>query len=119
MAAQSETSVPASHKLASRLDGFDGPTVWHEFTPLAKEHSAVNLGQGFPDWEAPSFLKEAAKRAIDEDHNQYTRSAGHVSLVTELSKWYSRVLHREIDAMTEVSKTSAFEAARCNSSLCR
>jgi len=97
-----------AHKLASRLDSFDGPTVWHEFTPLAKEFGAVNLGQGFPDWQAPVFLKEAGKRAIEEDHNQYTRSAGHPSLVQELSKWYSRVLDREIDAMSEVGGS-----ARC------
>ena len=102
MAAAKETETAPAHKLASRLDGFDGPTVWHEFTPLAKEHGAVNLGQGFPDWESPAFLKEAGKRAIDEDHNQYTRSAGHPALVQELSKWYSRVLQRDVDAMTEV-----------------
>ena len=62
----------------------------------------MNLGQGFPDWESPAFLKEAGKRAVDEDHNQYTRSAGHPALVQELSKWYSRVLQRDVDAMSEV-----------------
>lgn len=41
------------------LSGFDAPTVWSEFTPLAARHNAVNLGQGFPDWETPSFAKEA------------------------------------------------------------
>jgi hypothetical protein len=36
-----------SHEqLAARLNGFDQPTVWHVFTPLANEYKAVNLGQG-------------------------------------------------------------------------
>jgi len=66
---------------ASRLNGFDTPTVWGEFTPLANEHDACNLGQGFPDWPCPPFAKEAMKRAVDEDFNQYTRSGGHPALV--------------------------------------
>ena len=39
------TTIPSS-----RLKGLLQPTVWQEFTPLAVEHGAVNLGQGFPDW---------------------------------------------------------------------
>ena len=47
--------------------------VWEEFTPLAKELKAINLGQGFPDWPTPTFCKEAAKKAIDDDYNQVGR----------------------------------------------
>ena len=104
MAAEA-AGTPTCYQLAPRLKGFDGPTVWHEFTPLAKEVGAVNLGQGFPDWQAPAFMKAAAKRAVDEDYNQYTRSGGHVPLVQQLAKWYKRVLQRDIDAMTEVTVT--------------
>ena len=42
---------------------------------LAIEHGAVNLGQGFPDFPGPDFVKEAAKAAIDADLNQYAVSA--------------------------------------------
>lgn len=41
------------------LLGFDAPTVWSEFTPLSQKHKSVNLGQGFPDWETPQFVKQA------------------------------------------------------------
>ena len=44
---------------ADRLKGFDAPTVWSEFTPLSQKHKSVNLGQGFPDWETPQFVKQA------------------------------------------------------------
>jgi aspartate/methionine/tyrosine aminotransferase len=43
---------------------------------MAKELGAINLGQGFPDWPAPEFVKDAMVAAIRGDHNQYTRSAG-------------------------------------------
>lgn len=48
-----------------RLKGFDAPTVWSEFTPLANKHKAVNLGQGFPDWETPEFARKAFVEVID------------------------------------------------------
>ncbi|KAF1318959.1 Kynurenine-oxoglutarate transaminase, partial [Globisporangium splendens] len=90
-------------KLASRLDGFDQPTVWHEFTPLANQHQAVNLGQGFPDWSAEPFVKEAAKNALDADFNQYARPQGHKKLVEVLAKKYSKELNREIQWADEIA----------------
>ncbi len=61
--------------LTSRLQGF-GTTVFTEMTLLAQRHDAVNLGQGFPDFDGPDFLKEAAIRAIRDGHNQYCRMTG-------------------------------------------
>jgi aspartate/methionine/tyrosine aminotransferase len=46
-------------------------SVIREMTRLAAVHDAINLGQGYPDFPAPFELKEAAARAIAEDHNQY------------------------------------------------
>ena len=48
-----------------------GTSVFAEMSRLAVQHRAVNLGQGFPDFAGPDFVKEAAKRAIDADLNQY------------------------------------------------
>ena len=45
-------------------------------TRKAIRAGAVNLAQGFPDFPAPTELKEAAKRAIDEDYNQYAITHG-------------------------------------------
>lgn len=44
--------------------------MWEEFTPLAREKGAVNLGQGFPDWPTPAFVKAAAVRALEDNFNQ-------------------------------------------------
>jgi aspartate/methionine/tyrosine aminotransferase len=45
-------------------------SVIREMTRRALRVGAVNLAQGYPDFPAPAELKEAAKRAIDEDYNQ-------------------------------------------------
>lgn len=60
---------------AARLAPF-GTTIFTEMTRLAVEHGAVNLAQGFPDFDGPEFIKQAAKRAIDDSHNQYARMFG-------------------------------------------
>jgi aspartate/methionine/tyrosine aminotransferase len=51
-------------------------SVIREMTRLAMAHGAVNLAQGFPDFAAPAELKDAAKRAIDADINQYAITWG-------------------------------------------
>ena len=51
-------------------------SVIREMTRRALKSGAVNLAQGFPDFAAPTELKEAAKRAIDEDYNQYAITHG-------------------------------------------
>ncbi len=51
-------------------------SVIREMTRKALACGAVNLAQGFPDFPAPAELKEAAKRAIDEDYNQYAITHG-------------------------------------------
>src|SRR5215469_12128994 len=51
-------------------------SVIREMTRRALACGAVNLAQGFPDFAAPAELKDAAKRAIDEDYNQYAITHG-------------------------------------------
>src|SRR3954466_10129029 len=60
---------------ARRTAGF-GTSIFSEITALANAHGAVNLGQGFPDFAAPAFVKEAALRHIAADRNQYAASPG-------------------------------------------
>lgn len=51
-------------------------SVIRETFRLAAEYGAINLGQGYPDFPCPPELKEAAKRAIDQDLNQYPMTYG-------------------------------------------
>jgi N-succinyldiaminopimelate aminotransferase len=53
-----------------------GVSIFSEMSRLAIEHDAINLSQGFPDFDGPEWLKEAAIRAIREGRNQYVPSHG-------------------------------------------
>ena len=74
---------------AVRIAGI-GTSIFTEITALAVEHGAANLGQGFPDFAAPDFVKEAAARHIHEDRNQYAASAGLPRLRRALADDYRR-----------------------------
>mmetsp|Transcript_10129 Transcript_10129/g.11238 ORF Transcript_10129/g.11238 Transcript_10129/m.11238 type:complete len:495 (+) Transcript_10129:54-1538(+) len=101
-----KTMAPA-FQLAPRLDGLDKPTVWHEFSPLAVEHNAINLGQGFPDWDPPAFAMEAMNKSVDpsfrRNANQYARSYAHMPLAKVLAEDYSKRFGREINPATEIA----------------
>lgn len=93
-AMEAPTSIPASGMPASRAGATTLPQAartlckcllfssFHlsrvEFVKLAATYSTVNLGQGFPDFPPPEFLKEAFSRAVsgEEEHmlHQYTRA---------------------------------------------
>jgi len=81
----------------------DTPSVWAEFSPLARECNAVNMGQGFPNFDTPAFIKEHGKDAIAEGFNQYTGSRGHARLQRALAAKYAPRLGRDsIDGSKEV-----------------
>ncbi|HJU09868.1 MAG TPA: aminotransferase class I/II-fold pyridoxal phosphate-dependent enzyme [Candidatus Binataceae bacterium] len=69
-------------------------SVIREMTRRALRSGAVNLAQGFPDFAAPKELKEAAKRAIDQDFNQYAVTHGSPNLraaIAEKSRTYNQL----------------------------
>lgn len=57
-----------------------GDTIFSKMNRLAIKHQALNLGHGFPDYPAPTFLKQAATHAIEQDVNQYTSARGDLTL---------------------------------------
>ncbi len=61
--------------LAQRLDRIRESFI-REMTRLAITHNAINLSQGFPDFDPPREVLEAAHRALDSGHNQYTITWG-------------------------------------------
>ena len=61
--------------LTRRLSGF-GTSIFAEMTALARQHDAVNLGQGFPSFDGPEFVKRAAVEALAAGHNQYSPMPG-------------------------------------------
>jgi aspartate/methionine/tyrosine aminotransferase len=83
-----------------------GTSVFAEMSRLAVQHQAVNLGQGFPDFAGPDFVKEAAKRAIDADLNQYAVSHGHPRLRKAVAAEFGRRFDLDIDPDAHVTVAS-------------
>ena len=91
--------------LTSRLQGF-GTTIFTEMTLLAQRHEAVNLGQGFPNFDGPESLKEAAIRAIRGGHNQYCRMTGLPELNRAVAAHQERFYGQTYDPDREVTVTN-------------
>lgn len=89
---------------ASRIAGFKD-SIFGVISGLAKEHNAVNLGQGFPDFDGPEWLKETAYKKMQEGHNQYAPFAGTVHLRQEVSNYYDNFYKLKYKADSQVTIT--------------
>ncbi|MGA7229279.1 MAG: aminotransferase class I/II-fold pyridoxal phosphate-dependent enzyme [Acidimicrobiia bacterium] len=90
---------------ADRLAAF-GVTIFTEMTALALEHDAINLGQGFPNWDGADFVKQAAIASIEAGGNdQYPPSHGISPLREAIAERYQPGIGVEIDPATEVTVT--------------
>ena len=65
-----------------------GTTIFAEMTALAIRHGAVNLAQGFPDYDGPKEAIDAAVAAATSGKNQYARSSGALDLVQAIVHWW-------------------------------
>lgn len=74
-------------------------------TRVAREHDAVNLAQGFPDFPAPSVLKDAACAAIQADVNQYAITWGTASMRAALERKYLDWYGMQVDGAREITVT--------------
>ncbi len=91
-------------RLAHRVGNL-GTTIFAEMTSLANEHGAVNLGQGFPDFAAPDFIKEAARQSIAAEINQYAPGSGQARLRRALARKMARHYGLEVDPDREITVT--------------
>jgi N-succinyldiaminopimelate aminotransferase len=98
--------------LSARLQGF-GTTIFTEMTRLALQHGAVNLGQGFPNFDGPEFVKEAAIAAIRAGHNQYARMAGIPELTRAIAEHQRRFYDLAYDPDAEITVYSGATEAIC------
>ncbi|RYZ38442.1 MAG: aminotransferase class I/II-fold pyridoxal phosphate-dependent enzyme [Myxococcaceae bacterium] len=91
--------------LSQRVSRF-GTTVFSEFSALALKHQAVNLGQGFPDFDGPDDIKRAAWDAIQGGVNQYAPGTGAKVLRDAIAEHSERFHGHRVDPDTMVSVTS-------------
>jgi len=80
-------------------------SVIREMTRLAAQHHAVNLAQGFPDFPAPSEIKEAAVEAVRADINQYAITWGAKGFRDAIAKRYRTAYGMTVDPETNLTVT--------------
>lgn len=99
--------------MIDRIASF-GASIFSEITALAVRHGAVNLGQGFPDFDTPAAVREAACRAISEGRNQYAVSHGELPLRHAVAAHARRFYDHAVDPDGGVCVTAgASEALWC------
>ncbi|CAK9073433.1 unnamed protein product [Durusdinium trenchii] len=107
---------------AKRLKAALAPNVFAQFTALAKQHGAANLGQGFPSFGSPRFLQDAVMKAMQGDvfattgapeslGNQYTRPGGEPNLAETLARLYGPRFNRTLDPLKEIVTTIGAQEA--------
>lgn len=102
--------------LARRAQGF-GTSIFTEMSALAVQHGAINLGQGFPDFAGPEWVKQAAAAAIAADLNQYAPAPGLPRLRQAIADHWARSGWRSVDPASEVTVTSGATEALCDAIL--
>ena len=103
-------------KTSRKLEPF-GTTIFSEMTRLAQKHQAVNLSQGFPDFDGPTTILDAATRAMAAGENQYARSMGHPALVAAIATRLRDDYGIERDPLIEVAVFSGATEAIASSLL--
>ena len=83
-----------------------GTTIFTVMSALAAEHNAVNLGQGFPDFECAPALVDAVTDAMKAGHNQYPPMPGTPALRAAVAHKIEALHGRRYDAGSEVTITA-------------
>jgi N-succinyldiaminopimelate aminotransferase len=91
--------------LTSKLQGF-GSTIFAEMTALATATGAINLGQGFPDYDGPREVLDAAVDAIRSGRNQYPPGPGVPELRSAIADHQQRFWGLTYDPETEILVTA-------------
>jgi methionine aminotransferase len=91
-----------------------GTTIFTRMSQLALETGALNLSQGFPDFDGPQALRDAVGRHIAAGHNQYAPMTGLPVLREQVAAKIARSYGRSVSADSEVTITpGATQAIFC------
>jgi len=91
--------------LASRLPNV-GTTIFTVMSQLAARHGAVNLGQGFPDFDCDARLQRHLADAVAAGHNQYAPMTGVPALRAAIAAKNAALYGHSYDADTEITVTA-------------
>jgi len=83
-----------------------GTTIFTTMSALAAEVGAINLSQGFPDYECSPQLIELISKAMREGYNQYAPMAGYLPLREAIAQKVENLYGAQYDPVTEITITA-------------
>jgi methionine transaminase len=110
-------AAPATPRVVSRLPHV-GTTIFTVMSALAQQHRAVNLGQGFPDFDCDPALIEHVSVAMRAGHNQYPPMAGVAALRQRVADKIATLYGHRYDADAEITITAGATQAILTAVLC-
>lgn len=90
--------------LSKKIENFTDSVI-RRMTRIANEHGAINLSQGFPDFDPPKEIKEALKKAAEGDKHQYAITWGAQNFRDALAAKQSKYMGFPIDPQTQIVVT--------------
>ncbi|MBI1190248.1 MAG: aminotransferase class I/II-fold pyridoxal phosphate-dependent enzyme [Tepidisphaera sp.] len=96
--------------VAQRFRSF-GKSIFAEMTAMATAHNAVNLSQGFPDFDGPDIARLAAIDAINKGHSQYAPMTGVPVLRQAIARAWARAGRPTIDPDAHITVTAGCSEA--------
>ncbi|MCG1019053.1 MULTISPECIES: pyridoxal phosphate-dependent aminotransferase [Burkholderiaceae] len=95
-----------------------GTTIFTVMSALASEANAVNLGQGFPDFDCDPTIIDAVAQAMRDGFNQYPPMAGLASLRNAIAAKIEQLYGHRYDAASEITITAGATQALLTAVLC-
>jgi len=80
-----------------------GTTIFTEMSVLAAQYGAINLGQGFPDFDMDAGLTQLVNKAMAEGFNQYTHANGYPALREALAAKVQSLYQQSINPDTQIT----------------
>jgi len=88
-----------------------GTTIFTVMSALAKEHDAINLSQGFPNFDCPPELIDLVHQYMKKGYNQYAPMGGVMALRERIAEKAAKMYGAVVDPNTEVTITSGASEA--------
>ncbi|WP_076919810.1 methionine aminotransferase [Pseudoalteromonas sp. SK18] len=83
-----------------------GISIFSQMSGLANKFSAINLSQGFPEFDTPEYLKAQLSQYVTQGANQYSPSSGVPKLQQQIAALVQRKYAAQIDGTSQVTVTS-------------
>jgi aspartate/methionine/tyrosine aminotransferase len=93
-------------KNTNEILGLFKDSIFGVMSKLARENNAINLSQGFPDFDGEEWVKQAACEKIQQGFNQYAPFPGTANLLSEVSNYYKKFYDLNYDPATEITITA-------------